>query len=447
MSRRDFVLPREALDLVKQVKDLEERAARVRSELAADLAGIRQNAEREVEEARKLASEERRAAEVEIASARQAANRELDQAREQLSEQRWTAQRRIEEMHEEVEADRAQLNEARAQLQRDQDVLEALLQERVRGFGLISEAWADYEQASAETLALALEEKSRPAPFAAAGVRSIGQRAAALRRELKRAEWVLRLYEWHFPWLTELRDMEEESSFVGGDDEVVEATDDGQPPDPAQRWLSEEEFKALPEVERNQRALDRYLRSRKTPWQLGRDYERYIGYLREREGARVTYQGIFAGLEDLGRDLLAARDGSIEVIQCKRWARHKTIHEKHVFQLFGTVVAARIEYPEHEVTGTFATTTTLSERAHEFARQLEIRVQEAFPLDDYPRIKCNVGRGGERIYHLPFDQQYDNTLITPERGETWVATTAEAEALGFRRAWRWRPAAAQAVGA
>src|ERR1019366_201409 len=162
--------------------------------------------------------------------------------------------------------------------------------------------------------------------------------------------------------------------------------------------------------------------------------------LRECGGTLVTYQGIFAGLEDLGRDLLAYGDGVIEVIQCKRWSQHKTIHEKHIFQLFGTVVAARIEYPDSHVTGTFVTTTTLSQRAHQFAQQLDIRVEESVPLEDYPRIKCNVGRGGERIYHLPFDQQYDSTIISPERGEAWVATTAEAEALGFRRAWRWRPA-------
>jgi hypothetical protein len=37
---------------------------------------------------------------------------------------------------------------------------------------------------------------------------------------------------------------------------------------------------------------------------------------------------------------------------------------------------------------------------------------------------------------LPFDQQYDTTVIEPERGESFVATVDEAEALGFRRAWR-----------
>ena len=67
------------------------------------------------------------------------------------------------------------------------------------------------------------------------------------------------------------------------------------------------------------------------------------------------------------------------------------------------------------------------------------------PLADYPRIKCNVGRDDQRIYHLPFDQQYDTTLIEPKKGEAWVSTVAEAEGLGFRRAWRWKGAAAAAT--
>ena len=72
-------------------------------------------------------------------------------------------------------------------------------------------------------------------------------------------------------------------------------------------------------------------------------------------------------------------------------------------------------------------------------QQLGIRVEEQFPLTEYPRIKCNVARQtGERIYHLPFDQQYDTTVIEPERGERWAETCAEAEQDGFRRAWRWR---------
>jgi len=181
--------------------------------------------------------------------------------------------------------------------------------------------------------------------------------------------------------------------------------------------------------------------SRRTAWEVGRDYERYIGYLRERDGAKVTYHGIFQGLEDLGRDLLAEKGGEIEVIQCKRWALTRVIHEKHVFQLFGTVVAMRIERPSATVRGTFTTTTSLSDRARAFAEQLDIKVEENVPLADYPRIKCNISRAsGERIYHLPFDQQYDTTVISPELGEFYALTVAEAEAAGFRRAWRWRGA-------
>jgi Restriction endonuclease len=380
---KEFELPAEALTLIEEVRQLEARAEDARRALGADLRDIRETASKE----------------------------------------------------------RAEVASQRAELASDREALEALLKSRVRGFEYIADAWADYERAKAKAAASALQRKSHPARSAASEVRAKGREMAELRRELKRAEWVLRLYEWHFPWLTELREFEEEQSYVAGE-EAVDTGVDGQPADPAQRWLSHEEYQRLPEVERNQRALDRYLRSRKTPWQLGRDYERYIGYLRERLGARVTYQGIFAGLEDLGRDLLAEHDGVTEVIQCKRWSQRKTIHEKHVFQLFGTVVAARIEHPDHQVTGTFTTTTALSERAHDFARQLNIRVEENVPLEDYPRIKCNIGRTGERIYHLPFDQQYDTTVISPRRGEVWASTAAEAEALGFRRAWRWRPAVA-----
>jgi hypothetical protein len=148
-------------------------------------------------------------------------------------------------------------------------------------------------------------------------------------------------------------------------------------------------------------------------------------------------------LEDLGRDLLAERDDEIEVVQCKRWAQRKTIHEKHIFQLLGTVLAARLENPDKTVRGTFTTTTQLSDRARQFAQMLDIRVEERVPLGDYPRIKCNIARRDEaRIYHLPFDQQYDTTVIDPERGEMWAHTVADAEAQGFRRAWRWRGAKA-----
>ena len=61
------------------------------------------------------------------------------------------------------------------------------------------------------------------------------------------------------------------------------------------------------------------------------------------------------------------------------------------------------------------------------------------PLSTYPSIKCNISKKtGEKIYHLPFDQQYDKTLIEGEKNESYAETVNKAEVLGFRRAWKWK---------
>lgn len=47
------------------------------------------------------------------------------------------------------------------------------------------------------------------------------------------------------------------------------------------------------------------------------------------------------------------------------------------------------------------------------------------------------GRDGTRVYHLPFDQQYDRTVIDPSQGEFYGDCVKSASAKGFRRAFRW----------
>ena len=72
------------------------------------------------------------------------------------------------------------------------------------------------------------------------------------------------------------------------------------------------------------------------------------------------------------------------------------------------------------------------------AEALGIRVDRIPLTTDYPMIKCNIsGRTREKIYHLPFDQQYDRVVIGDRDGEFYAATIEEAEAKGFRRAWRY----------
>ena len=50
------------------------------------------------------------------------------------------------------------------------------------------------------------------------------------------------------------------------------------------------------------------------------------------------------------------------------------------------------------------------------------------------RIKGNINREGERIYHMPGGQWYDQTKIDPTKDERWFCIEAEAAAAG------WRPA-------
>jgi hypothetical protein len=167
-------------------------------------------------------------------------------------------------------------------------------------------------------------------------------------------------------------------------------------------------------------------------------YERYLGYLYESDGWTVTYFGANEGLEDMGRDLLCIKESMMHVVQAKYWAKHKTLHEKHIFQLYGTTVLLPLTRPDLRnirVKPVFAATTKLSPTAEFAAKQLGVEVRSLDMSKDYPLIKCNVN-GKTKIYHLPFDQQYDRVRIDPTRGETYVRTAQEAEKLGFRRAMR-----------
>ncbi|MBQ9841582.1 MAG: restriction endonuclease [Clostridia bacterium] len=212
--------------------------------------------------------------------------------------------------------------------------------------------------------------------------------------------------------------------------------------DPARRYLSSAEWNALTRTERNQLALDRYVESRKkSNWQIGRDYELYVGYEYLRQGYTVDFYGSYMGLEDLGRDLICSKGEKTLIIQCKYWSKEKKIHEKHIMQLYGSLTQYKIENPGKNVSGVLVTNTVISDVAHKFADILHISCIESNEFHDFPRIKCNIGRdekGQEtKIYHLPMDQQYDNVKID-QPGECFAFTVAEAEQKGFRRAYKWR---------
>ena len=109
-------------------------------------------------------------------------------------------------------------------------------------------------------------------------------------------------------------------------------------------------------------------------------------------------------------------------------------------QLYGSLIAYRIEHNCDDITGVLITNISLSDTAKKFADLLNIAYIENKDIDEFPRIKCNIGHDENgnttHIYHLPMDFQYDKTKIE-KNGEKMVATVAEAEELGFRRAFKW----------
>lgn len=213
--------------------------------------------------------------------------------------------------------------------------------------------------------------------------------------------------------------------------------------DTVHEFLSKEEYQKLSTCERNQLALDRYRQSHKrTKWQIGRDYEYYVGYRYRQKGYDVDFFGSYMGFEDLGRDIIAKKGNKVLIIQCKYWSAKKKIHECHINQLYGTMTCYRIEHALDfsSVEGLLITNIELSPMAKKMASYLGINFVEHFEAGDYPCIKCNIGRNqyGEqtKIYHLPFDQQYDVTKIQSP-GEFYAMTVREAEAAGFRRTFKW----------
>lgn len=204
-------------------------------------------------------------------------------------------------------------------------------------------------------------------------------------------------------------------------------------------YLSKDEYQKLNESERNQLALTRYIeKNGKTDWQIGRDYELMVGQIFENKGLNVEYVGMQKKLNDFGRDLIAEGENEIFIIQCKRWSEKKLIREKHIAQLFGTSKMYEFENIDKinnkKVKPIFITTTDLSETAEEFAKKLDVTVFK-IKFQEFPRIKCNISSSGEKIYHLPFDQQYDKTKIN-KNGESYTTTVEEAENMGFRRAMK-----------
>jgi len=366
----------------------------------------------------------------------------------------------IKEHESKVEKDKDELNQRikkwDEKVINDKQEIKKIAKQKSMGFPWLAEAYADYFALKDGEIEKYLKHKKHPAYTAAENVKIIKSEKRELVKKSRIISYKINYFEKLFPWLSELiAEDEDEEILVRIDDDIS----DDNTEDRVKNYLTQEEYKSLPSVKRNQMALDRYLRNRhKSKWAIGRDYEMYVGYLYEQKGYSIEYKGIIDGFEDLGRDVIAKKSDEVCIVQCKRWAQYKEIHEKHIFQLFGTTMEYWIKnfrnhkkpksfeefakfLNENKLRPIFFTSTSLSDKAREMANALSVEIIENEPLGEFPRIKCNINSdeyGQTKIYHLPMDQQYDRTIIGNRAGEFYAFTVKEAEDAGFRRAFRHR---------
>lgn len=303
-------------------------------------------------------------------------------------------------------------------------------------FPLLANAAADYIKLQCEQLEVYFNTKPNPSYKSSDIVREFKQGYADAVKKQKLSEYKLEYLLSLYPALEDIL----EADF----NEIQEQQPDYKAEiDPAREYLSKEEWSMLSSTERNQRALDNYVnRHNKSKWQIGRDYELYIGFVYQNKGYSVDYIGSYAKFEDLGRDLICKKDDITLIIQCKYWSKEKQIHEKHINQLYGTTLAYAIMHnlPIDKVKSVLITNITLSPMAIQFAKILGVEYKENCEIRNFPRIKCNINHdewGITKIYHLPMDQQYDRVQIK-NKGEFFAYTVEEAENAGFRRAFKHR---------
>lgn len=370
--------------------------------------------------------------------------KELETQKQRMDSERQKHREDKENLEEEIKALKTENTKAEKEIKEYQireavrDEMLGKMQSNLDAFPYLAGIMADYKTAELWKLEKQLDwghDKKRLKQVQS--IRALHLEANEAIEKAKEAEYQLEYLLKLYPELEEII----EKDYKELDLEVKTNLPDQ---DPVRPYLSKEEWAELDEVTRNQLALDRYVAShKKTNWQIGRDYENYIGYTYEKqENATVEYTGSKLRLEDLGRDLIVHSAGKTRIVQCKYWSQNKQIHEKHIFQLFGTVILYCMEHnvSENQVKGVLITNITLSETAKQIAERLGILYKEEFPMGDYPRIKCNIGKDKEgnrtRIYHLPMDQQYDNVVIN-QTGEFFAFTVQEAVEKGFRRAFKW----------
>lgn len=327
---------------------------------------------------------------------------------------------------------------------------------KIKDIPILVSIWKEIEYGKQDIISRYLDEKLHSQPKVIDEVIALSREKQYWLLKSKELQYKCALYESIVPSISDFVDDEvtkDMTIYRVIKNEYLITNDDRFSSDEARRYLSEEEYCTLPNVEKYQKALENwYYRRLKTKITLRKDFEQYVKYHIEQLGYKISY---FKdnNLYDFGNILICNGHRKIHIVQCKYWNTKKQIHENDLSQLLCITAKYCIQLindAEFEINSIakgytspyamiadgkivpfLATSTTLTKEAKKFAISLEIKFQENMSLGLYPMIKC-FKKGNDNLYLLPFDKQYKNIDISKTNG-FMALTTKEAEQAGFKR--------------
>ena len=179
------------------------------------------------------------------------------------------------------------LSSRKKKLDEQEDFIHKLLNSNPATAPFFAKQFADYLHLQDLKDVNYLQAKPHPAFTAAEKVREIAAQKRTLQQQCKLQEYQLTLYETIFPWLSDFKEISSEDLQQFAESEIAPESEYSS----LKKWLSPQEYRSLSSADRLQLALERYSKRQKSNWQIGIEYERYVGYCYEKKGYRVRYNG------------------------------------------------------------------------------------------------------------------------------------------------------------
>mgnify|MGYP001648609703 CR=1 FL=1 len=188
--------------------------------------------------------------------------------------------------------------------------------------------------------------------------------------------------------------------------------------------------------------------------EIGDRYERYIGYLYERAGWVVDFNGLKKGVMDEGVDLFCHTGEITHIVQAKYWSDAFTA-KNGIIAVINKLAAFRNAYAvnrplDESVFAVLVIKSKLGIGDKSYAEKRNVIVLDGLAIPkDYPIVKC-VEKEGQKFFYLPFlgakpqrlldaelygaGDWYDEIRVNYGNGDRYVHTVAQAEKLGYRYA-------------